>query len=103
MSREAGRWNIDLGVENRWFRKATRAGQPKEGSRMSLPEEVSKKREVTSSPVAEGAQFNGSSACGQLYSIHNVPLEAILEDRCRDSNAFRLYAVPLVPQNFPLG
>jgi hypothetical protein len=53
MSREAERWNIDLGVENRGFRKATRAGQPKEGSRMRLPEEVSKKREVTSSPVAE--------------------------------------------------
>ncbi len=51
MSREAERWNIDLGVENRGFRKATRAGQPKEGSRMRLPEEVSKKREVTSSPV----------------------------------------------------
>jgi hypothetical protein len=55
MSREAERWNIDLGVENRGFRKATRAGQPKEGSRMRLPEEVSKKREVTSSPVAEGS------------------------------------------------
>jgi hypothetical protein len=55
MSREAERWNIDLGVENRGFRKATRAGQPKGGSRMRLPEEVSKKREVTSSPVAEGS------------------------------------------------
>jgi hypothetical protein len=31
MSREAERWNIDLGVENRGFRKATRAGQPKIG------------------------------------------------------------------------
>jgi TnpA family transposase len=27
MSREAERWNIDLGVENRGFRKATRAGK----------------------------------------------------------------------------
>jgi len=34
-------------------RNVTRAGQPKEGSRMRLPEQVSKKREVTSSPVAE--------------------------------------------------
>jgi hypothetical protein len=57
MSRKAERWNIDLGVENREFRKATRAGQPKEGSRIRLPEEVSKKREVTPSPVAEGSQF----------------------------------------------
>jgi hypothetical protein len=39
MSREAERWNIDLGVENRRFRKATRAGQPKEGSRMRLSED----------------------------------------------------------------
>ena len=36
-------------------RNVTRAGQPKEGSRMRLPEQVSKKREVTSSPVAEGS------------------------------------------------
>lgn len=36
-------------------RNVTRAGQPKEGSRMRLPEQVSKKREVTSSSVAEGS------------------------------------------------
>ncbi len=36
-------------------RNVTRAGQPKEGSRIRLPEQVSKKREVTSSPVAEGS------------------------------------------------
>ena len=35
--------------------------------------------------------FNESSACGQLYSIRNVPLEAISEDRYRDSNAVCLY------------
>jgi hypothetical protein len=65
MSREAERWNIDLGVEDRGFRKATRAGQPKEGSRMRLPEEVSKKREVTSSPVAEGfGHILGDALCG---------------------------------------
>jgi hypothetical protein len=44
MSREAGRWNIDLGIESRRFRKAARASQPKEGSRMRLPEEVSESR-----------------------------------------------------------
>ena len=32
-------------------RNVTRAAQPKEGSRMRLPEQVSKKREVTSSPA----------------------------------------------------
>ena len=34
-------------------RNVTRATQAKEGSRMRLPEQVSKKREVTSSAVAE--------------------------------------------------
>jgi hypothetical protein len=58
MSREAERWNIDLGVEIRGLRKVTRGGgQSKEDSRMRLPEEVSKKREVTSSPVAEGSPY----------------------------------------------
>jgi hypothetical protein len=68
MSREAERWNIDLGVENRGFREATRACQPKEGSRMRLPEEVSKKREVTSSLVAEGLQNKGLAKSGLSVS-----------------------------------
>jgi hypothetical protein len=79
MSREAERWNIDLGVENRGLRKATLAGQPKEGSRMRLPEEVSKKREVTSSPVAEGSQriddCGGDYGARKLLVIrgHDIP------------------------------
>jgi hypothetical protein len=55
MSREAGRWNIDLGIESRRFRKAARASQPKEGSRMKLPEEASKKPAILNTKVIQFA------------------------------------------------
>jgi hypothetical protein len=47
--------------------------------------------------------FNDFSAYVQLCSMRNVPPKAISEDRCRDSNAVCLCAVPLVPRTFPLG
>lgn len=48
-------------------RNVTRAGQSKEGSSMRLPEQVSKKREVTSSPIAEGSLLKLSSiVCSEV-------------------------------------